>query len=244
MGAVLSPESSTLEVQVSVPCVIPSDGEQGSSTLESQESNSGEERQKREANLKLLDDFINLRGEGEALYGQVFRYLRRRLGGHEDAEDVAATTHSQAWLKRHTYDPSQRLRIWLFKIATNKAIDLNRRKRGKTWRRIPLEDCSVEDTYPLPQEILEREEAGLKVREQVGKLPDPQRQVIYLFHYQGLTHRKIADTLGLSLRNTQTILYSARKRLGIELAPFFQEETYSRLPLEKSVNREYNCVSV
>lgn len=60
---------------------------------------------------------------------ELFSYLRRYLGSAEMAEDVFQATFLQVHLKREHFEDGRRFRPWLYTIATNQAIDAQRRNR-------------------------------------------------------------------------------------------------------------------
>jgi RNA polymerase sigma-70 factor (ECF subfamily) len=60
---------------------------------------------------------------------ELFSYLRRYLGNAEMAEDVFQATFLQVHLKREQFEEGRRFRPWLYTIATNQAIDAQRRTR-------------------------------------------------------------------------------------------------------------------
>src|SRR5690606_15574893 len=63
---------------------------------------------------------------------ELYNYLRRYLGDAEMAEDVFQAAFLQVHLKCHTFEEGRRFRPWLYTIATNQAIDAQRRtKRHK-----------------------------------------------------------------------------------------------------------------
>src|SRR3989339_999403 len=60
---------------------------------------------------------------------ELFSYLRRYLGNAEMAEDAFQQTFLQVHLKCDQYEPGRKVRPWLYTVATNQAIDLQRRNR-------------------------------------------------------------------------------------------------------------------
>lgn len=70
--------------------------------------------------------FSNLVGRYER---ELYSYLRRYLGNAEHAEDAFQATFLQLHLKCDQFQEGRRLRPWLYMIATNKAIDLQRRNK-------------------------------------------------------------------------------------------------------------------
>ena len=61
--------------------------------------------------------------------GELYSYLRRYLGDAQMAEDAFQTTFLQVHLKCDKYEPGRRVKPWLYTVATNQAIDTQRRNR-------------------------------------------------------------------------------------------------------------------
>ncbi len=61
--------------------------------------------------------------------GELYSYLRRYLGDAAMAEDAFQTTFLQVHLKRHLFEQGRKVRPWLYTIATNQAIDAQRRNK-------------------------------------------------------------------------------------------------------------------
>ena len=71
---------------------------------------------------------------------EMYSYLRRYIGNAEMAEDAFQGTFLQVHLKCHQFDPARRFRPWLYAIATNQAIDVQR--RNKRHRMVSLDRSS------------------------------------------------------------------------------------------------------
>ena len=74
---------------------------------------------------------------------EIYSYLRRYIGNSEMAEDAFQGTFLQVHLKCHQFDPARRLRPWLYAIATNQAIDVQR--RNTRHGRVSLDRSSSRD---------------------------------------------------------------------------------------------------
>ncbi|MEE2676060.1 MAG: sigma-70 family RNA polymerase sigma factor, partial [Planctomycetota bacterium] len=60
---------------------------------------------------------------------ELYSYLRRYMGNAEMAEDVFQSTFLQVHLKCEQFDEGRRFRPWLYTVATNQAIDAQRRNK-------------------------------------------------------------------------------------------------------------------
>lgn len=156
---------------------------------------------------------------------EIFSYLRRYIGNAELAEDAFQGTFLQVHLKCDQFDSSRRFRPWLYAIATNQAIDVQRRLKRN--RMISLDtsatsegdqqtrswaDKLVSNTRD-PLEAAGGQEEGNWVREAVASLGDSLERVIQLVYFQGLKYREAADVLGIPVGTVKSRVHAAVQRL-------------------------------
>jgi RNA polymerase sigma-70 factor (ECF subfamily) len=166
---------------------------------------------------------------------ELFGYLRHYLGDAEQAEDVFQQTFLQVHLKCRQFEAGRKVRPWLYTIATNQAIDLQRRNRRH--RMASLDRChgkelddeagtllQLVDSPELgPAEQTELAETRQQVRRAVEDLPEPARQVVILVYFQGLKYREAAEVLSVPVGTVKSRLHTAIHKLSETL-------TCSRLP--------------
>jgi len=166
---------------------------------------------------------------------ELFSYLRRYLGDAEMAEDAFQATFLQLHLKCDQFEEGRRLRPWLYMIATNKAIDLQR--RNKRHKAISLNSTVSEDTDrgPMmdllpgseanPHKELERIEGGEWITRQLDDLPEHLRSVVNLVYYQGLKYREAAEALSIPVGTIKSRLHAAITKLtnACESSQYFGE---------------------
>jgi RNA polymerase sigma-70 factor (ECF subfamily) len=156
---------------------------------------------------------------------ELYNYLRRFLGDGVLAEDVFQTTFLQVHVKRELFESGRRFRPWLYTIATNQAIDAQRRNRRH--RRLSLDQAhrsSGEDLGTLmevvatsdstPYEAAESGERAEWVREAVDKLPDPLQNAVRLVYFRGMKYRDAAKVMSVPVGTVKSRLHSAIQRLG------------------------------
>ena len=158
---------------------------------------------------------------------EIYSYLRRYIGNSELAEDAFQGTFLQVHLKCHQFDPKRRFRPWLYAIATNQAIDVQR--RNKRHRMVSLDRSSGTDKddrsgswseklvgdSPDPLRSASDQENSRWVHESVESLGQPMQQVIQLVYYQGLKYREAAEALGIPVGTVKSRLHAAVQRLGL-----------------------------
>lgn len=160
----------------------------------------------------------------------LYHYLRRFLGDAQLAEDVFQSTFLQIYLKSSLYEIGRRFRPWLYMIATNQAIDFQR--RNKRHRSASLEkDVQVGSdslegislleilpgNSPSPEEHLENQEQKNEILACVNQLPAPLRQVVNLVYYEGIKYREVAQILHIPVGTVKSRLHTAMKHLALKI---------------------------
>jgi RNA polymerase sigma-70 factor, ECF subfamily len=154
---------------------------------------------------------------------ELFGYLRRYLGSAEMAEDVFQATFLQVHLKQDQFEEGRRFRPWLYTIATNQAIDAQR--RNKRHRMVSLDHHTGDDDIgalvdmlagsgQTAAEQLQTKEAREWVRSAVDDLPEPLRAALLLVYHQGMKYREAADVLGIPVGTVKSRLHSALLKLN------------------------------
>jgi RNA polymerase sigma-70 factor (ECF subfamily) len=148
----------------------------------------------------------------QRLYRIALAYLRRP----DDALDVVQETFVKAYTHAARWDGAAEVAPWLTRIAVNQAIDIYRRGRRRLGKEEALDDAApqalaVGDPSPerrvLGQEIGERVDSALRI------LPERQRAIFVLRHYEELSLQEIAQALDMSLGTVKSSLHRAVARL-------------------------------
>jgi len=155
---------------------------------------------------------------------ELYNYLYRHLGHAADAEDIFQKTFLAVLRSCDTFDASRKFRPWLYTIATNEAINCQR--RAKQFRVIRQQEndadhFSIVDNVvgnePEPfAEEMDREIAS-KVREAVDQLPKQLKQAVYMVYFQGMTYREAADAVGIHFTALSLRLKKAVGKLNFML---------------------------
>lgn len=156
-----------------------------------------------------------LAGDTEAYGALVARYQDRiywvafqLLGHHEDAREVAQDAFLRAYRKLDTFDRSRRFYTWIYRIATNRAIDRMRlRSRAKP---APLSE-EIEDRGPAPDDRLLGDELRGEVREVLDELPPRYRALLILRDVEGLSGKAISEATGVAHATVRWRIHRARK---------------------------------
>lgn len=138
----------------------------------------------------------------------------RLVGDRDQAEDIAQEAFIKAFNNLHTFDSAKsRFSTWLYKIATNKAIDYLRASK----RKVPVEDIERIADEAAPD--YEAEETKREVRDAVAKLQPPtHRQVIEAYYWEGKSYEQIANSLHIPINTVRTWLRRAKQQLRSDLS--------------------------
>ncbi len=191
-----------------------------------------------EADLSELTDeqlLITYRESGDRNYfsqlvhryeQELYSYLRRYLGNSEAAEDVFQTTFLQVHLKCSQFRADRKVRPWLYTIATNQAIDLQR--RNKRHRLVSLNRPGgqegeneigqlldmLQGNAEEPLKVLSDGERRDWVRRELATLPDSLRSVVLMIYFQGLKYREAAESLAIPVGTVKSRMHSAILKLN------------------------------
>ena len=161
----------------------------------------------------------------EEFHPKILNYLSRLMGPNE-AEDTTQVVFAKVSRGLDSFKGQSKLSTWIYRIATNTAIDKLRSPAHRhASGQIPLEDSTaVENTTskitrsqtPIDQKIIRKEMSDC-VRDYVDRLPPDHRTVLVLSELEGFKNREIADILQITLENVKVRLHRARARLKQEL---------------------------
>lgn len=155
-------------------------------------------------------------------YLKIVRYLARTVGQAE-AEDVAQEVFMKVHAALGGFRGESKLSTWIYRIATNAAMDHLRSRAAKHGRNVELDheaedlDTGVQDDKPSPDAFLIRKDMNECIQGIVQSLPDNYRTVLVLSDLEGLTNAEIAEVLAISLDTVKIRLHRARARLRKEL---------------------------
>ena len=161
---------------------------------------------------------------------ELYGYLRHYLGDAEMAEDVFQQTFLQVHLKCDQFEPGRKVRPWLYTIATNQAIDYqrrNRRHRMSSLDRVPRGNPEGETgtlaellgvSASGPDAGAETAEQCESLRRAVDALPGLCRQVVILVYFQGMKYREAAEVLSIPVGTVKSRLHTALQKLTQSLS--------------------------
>ncbi|HVR71232.1 MAG TPA: sigma-70 family RNA polymerase sigma factor [Vicinamibacteria bacterium] len=160
----------------------------------------------------------------ERHYRRIYRVALSYLRDPDEALDVVQETFVKAFQHAARWDARSEVGSWLTRIGINQAIDRYRRVRRRRASEEPIEDGAGDhdrrwsDSGPSPERQVMGHEMGARLAGALRGLPERQRAIVVLRHYEEMTLEEIARTLGLSLGTVKSSLHRAvhrlRERLG------------------------------
>src|SRR4030042_4096863 len=182
----------------------------------------------------------------EAYSSKIYRLATKMLNHQQDAEDVLQETFLKAYRGLKLFDGRSKISTWLFRIATNEALMVIRRKHPEMvsidepveTEAGEQEPVQIIDWCCLPEEELLSEETRHKLDAAVQKLPERLRVVFLLRDINDLSTHETAEVLGLSDTAVKTRLSRARLRLREELSVYFGERMPGLQKLKHTSQKE------
>ncbi len=149
-------------------------------------------------------------------YASMLTALAQRvLADAADAEEVLQETFLQVWNRAASYDPRRSsVSTWLVLITRSRAIDRlrSRRVKQRTLSAAQREN-PVRHTSPAGGRHVLNQERRRRLDEEMGRLPEEQRQVLELAFYNGMTQSEIAGETGIPLGTVKTRTLLAMRKL-------------------------------
>ena len=151
---------------------------------------------------------------------RLVRLCQRLLHDREEALDAAQEVFIKAYRKAGKLEPKGELYTWLYRVATNHCFNKLRRRRivrflpiGNTFEEEPL-GWEPPDRAPAPDRQLAARERWRATRDAIARLPESQRAVLVLAKFEGLSYRRIAETLQITEGAVESRLFRAMRNLS------------------------------
>lgn len=158
----------------------------------------------------------------------VVNYFFRMVRDRELAEDLAQEAFLRVYQARHRYQAEARFTTWLYRIATNLALNAIRDRRGVNLRTEPgdlegdRESARFVDTRPTVEQRMMRSDRERLIRRAVEELPENQRAAVILHKYHEVDYHQIAKIMGVSVGAVKSLLFRAYESLRARLKPLLE----------------------
>ena len=150
---------------------------------------------------------------------QIFNYSVRLTGNSSDAMDLMQEVFLGVYRNLHRFRGDAKFSSWIFRIAHNKAVDMNRRRRLMS-NQLSMNDDEFDildilsgDTGNEPDEKLGNQQRNGKITRMLARLSLEHRLVVEFKVFQSLTFDEIAVMQDISANTVKTRFYTALKKL-------------------------------
>jgi RNA polymerase sigma-70 factor (ECF subfamily) len=156
-------------------------------------------------------------------------FMYRMARNTAAAEDLAQEVFLRVYRSRASYEASAKFTTWLYRIATNLAVNHardTRHERPEVTVSLDEPDEDTGTTLELPDGALTaelalvRRERMLAIRRKVEALPEQQRLAVIMHKYQQMDYKEIAEVLKKSESATKSLLFRAYETLREQLRGF------------------------
>lgn len=165
----------------------------------------------------------------EKYHRPMIHFLYRMVHNQSVAEELTQEVFLRVYRARDSYRAEARFTTWLYRIATNLAVNHARDTRHERTAQTVYLDAPDEETGATPdladdeptvEQHLLREERMKAIRDHVMALPERQRMAVLMHKYQGMDYRQIGEVLKLSESATKSLLFRAYQTLREKLKNF------------------------
>ena len=127
---------------------------------------------------------------------RLYWVIRRLVLSHDDANDVLQNTFIKAWINLNDFQNKSKLSTWLYRIATNEALDFLRKQKTR-------QADSVEGNLSVASQLVadsffDGDKTQAMLQEAVAMLPEVQRTVFTLKYFEEMKYSEISRILGTS----------------------------------------------
>lgn len=152
--------------------------------------------------------------------GAIYSFLVRMLRDSEEALDMTQEVFLKVFCSLDRFDPQYRFTTWMYRIASNAAIDLIRKRKNSMT--LPLETGpsdsrfaprEVASTGPTPDQLVQARETKTRLEEALSNLPEQYREVLLLRHQGERRYDEIAEITGLPIGTVKNRIFRAREML-------------------------------
>jgi len=160
---------------------------------------------------------------------QIIHFLYRMVHNEAVAEELAQEVFLRVYRSRESYRAEAKFSTWLYRIATNLAVNHARDTKNERMAQTLELDApdaesgtmpEVADDDPNIEQRMLREERMAAIRAQVKALPEQQRMAVLMHKYQEMDYRQIGEVLKLSESATKSLLFRAYQTLRERLKEF------------------------
>lgn len=155
---------------------------------------------------------------------KLYRIAYRIVQDVANAEDMVQDAFIKLWNKRNEMSDVENTEAFAIIILRNTCLDHLRKTKNDFQTTY---DTEIPETVSLTKQLEVNDEAN-KIKDLINKLPDPQKQVMIMKHWDGYSDEEIEQVTGLSPGNIRVILSRARKTIREQFLKMEQQWTLAK----------------
>ena len=147
---------------------------------------------------------------------RVYWHVRRIVNSHEEADDLVQDIFLKIWTALPSFRGEAQLFTWVWRIATNEALNWLRREKVRAALRFTSIDTEMErriDSDPF----FDGDAAERELSKAVARLPEKQRQVFVLRYYDEMPYEEMSEVLGTSVGALKASYHIAQEKVRAAL---------------------------
>lgn len=153
-------------------------------------------------------------------YGLLYVHAYKRLNEREEVKDILQELFSYLWNNRETINFNSSLPAYLYTATRNRVLNVYKHQKIKSDYITSLHEF-VNNTEPMPDEILREKELIALVEKEVAALPSQMRLIFEMSRNQQLSHQEIANLLNISPLTIRKQVNNSLKILRLKLGSYF-----------------------
>lgn len=143
---------------------------------------------------------------------KVYWVIRRMVIDHDSSNDIAQEAFVKVWKNIDSFKGDAKLYTWIYRIATNEALNYLRKKKRRFF--LPIGDVEHELTSSLEADhFYSGDEIQLKLQKALLKLPEKQRLVFNMKYFEEMKFKDIAEVLEVSVGSLKAQYHHAVKKI-------------------------------
>lgn len=178
--------------------------------------------------IMVREKIIEVKKGNQAAFGDIVAHFQQRIYQHcfrmlrnrHDAEDIAQEAFIRAYINIDRYDEKRKFTTWLYRIATNLAIDRIRKRKPDYYLDAEIKGAEELNLYSnlavddiLPEEKVIQLEQETYIHTAIAELPRKYRLTIMLFYIDGFVLKDISQILDIPIGTVKTHLHRGREAL-------------------------------
>lgn len=152
-----------------------------------------------------------LRAMMDTYQSRLYWHIRRLIVDHDLAQDVLQETFIKAYQNFHQFKRDSQLYTWLYRIATNQALQelqkLKRMQKSDGDAEVHLQNLVADNASP------EAEEIQILLQQAIQSLPEKQKLVFTMRYYDEIPYEELSQILDMSVGTLKTNYHYAKQKV-------------------------------